>query len=114
MPNKLRGVPRMDDRRVLSGIIFCLQRGYRWSDVPDEYGPAKTLYKRYNRWSEVDVFERIFATLARNGTDRSTLMIDASHIKTHRIVANGVKKHRSGAGHRQDQGRAEFEAAFGL
>ncbi len=55
LPNKLRGVPRMDDRRVLSGIIFCLQRGYRWSDVPDEYDPAKTLYNRYKRCSEVDV-----------------------------------------------------------
>ena len=38
-------------RQVLSGIIFCLQRGYRWSDVPEEYGPAKTLYNRYRRWS---------------------------------------------------------------
>ncbi len=41
--NKPRDVPRVDDRRVLSGIIFCLQRGYRWSDVPAEYDPAKTL-----------------------------------------------------------------------
>ena len=92
LPNKSRGVPRVDDRRVLSGIIFCLQRGYRWSDVPTEYGPAKTLYNRYKRWSEAGVFERIFEALARDGTDPSTLMIDASHIKTHRIAANGVKK----------------------
>ncbi len=49
LPNKPRGVPRVDDRKVLSGIIFCLQRGYRWSDVPPEYGPAKTLYNRYKR-----------------------------------------------------------------
>ncbi len=55
LPNKPRGVPRVDDRRVLSGIIFCLQRGYRWSDVPTEYGPAKTLYNRYKRWSEAGV-----------------------------------------------------------
>ena len=92
LPNKPRGVPRVDDRRVLSGIIFCLQRGYRWSDVPAEYGPAKTLYNRYRRWSEAGVFERIFAALAERDADPSTLMIDASHIKTHRIAANGVKK----------------------
>ena len=92
LPKKPRGVPRVDDRRVLSGIIFCLQRGYRWSDVPVEYGPAKTLYNRYKRWSEAGVFERIFEALARDGTDLSTLMIDASHIKTRRIAANGVKK----------------------
>lgn len=92
LPNKPRGVPRVDDRRVLSGIIFCLQRGYRWSDVPGEYGPAKTLYNRYKRWSEAGVFERIFEELARDGADPTTLMIDASHVKTHRIAANGVKK----------------------
>ena len=92
LPSKSRGVPRVDDRRVLSGIIFCLQRGYRWSDVPAEYGPPKTLYNRYKRWSEAGVFEHIFNTLARDEADLSTLMIDASHIKTHRIAANGVKK----------------------
>jgi transposase len=98
LPDKPRGVPRVDDRRVLSGIIFCLQRGYRWSDVPAEYGPAKTLYNRYKRWSEAGVFERIFEALARDGTDLGTLMIDASHIKTHRIAANGVKKTKAVGG----------------
>jgi transposase len=92
LPNKSRGVPRVDDRRVLSGIIFCLQRGYRWSDVPNEYGPAKTLYNRYKRWSEAGVFAEIFECLAREGADFSVLMIDASYVKTHRIAANGVKK----------------------
>jgi transposase len=92
LPNKPRGVPRVDDRKVLSGIIFCIQRGYRWSDVPPEYGPAKTLYNRYKRWSEAGVFERVFNALARENADLSTLMIDASHVKTHRIAANGVKK----------------------
>ena len=69
LPNKPRGVPRVDDRRVLSGIIFCIQRGYRCSDVPAEYGPAKTLYNRWKRWSEAGVFERIFETLARGTGD---------------------------------------------
>ena len=92
LPNKPRGVPRVDDRRVISGIIFCLKRGYRWSDVPAEYGPAKTLYNRYKRWSEAGVFGQIFEALAAERADLSTLMIDASHIKTHRIAAGGVKK----------------------
>ncbi len=98
LPNKPRGVPRADDRRVLSGIIYCLKRGYRWSDVPIEYGPAKTLYNRYKRWSEAGVFERIFEALAFEGTDPSTLMIDASHVKTHRVAANGVKKTKAAGG----------------
>ena len=92
LPNKPRGVPRVDDRRVISGIIFCLKRGYRWSDVPAEYGPAKTLYNRYKRWSEAGVFGQIFEALAAERADLSTLMIDASHIKAHRIAAGGVKK----------------------
>jgi len=97
LPDRPRGVPRVDDRRVLSGIIFCIQRGYRWSDVPPEYGPSKTLYNRWKRWSEAGVFERIFEALARETTDLSTLMIDASHVKTHWIAANGVKKtHQAG------------------
>jgi len=58
LPNKPRGVPRMDDLKVLSGIIFCLQRGYRWTDIPPEYGPAKTLYNRYKRWAEAGVLRR--------------------------------------------------------
>lgn len=92
LPNKPRGVPRVDDRRVLSGIIFCIQRGYRWSDVPVDYGPAKTLYNRYKRWSEAGVFQLVFEALAQESADLSTLMIDASHVKTHRVAANGVKK----------------------
>ncbi len=92
LPNKPRGVPRVDDRRVLSGIIFCLQRGYRWSDVPAEYGAAKTLCNRYKRWSDTGVFRHVFETLAREQADLATLMIDASHVKTHRIAANGIKE----------------------
>ncbi len=95
LPNKPRGVARVDDRKVLSGIIFCLMRGYRWSDVPPEYGPAKTLYNRYKRWAEAGVFAEIFDALAAENADPRLLMIDASHIKTHRIAANGVKKTRA-------------------
>ena len=73
LPNKSRGVPRVDDCRVLSGIVFRLQRGCRRSDGPGEYGPAKTLYNRYKRRSEAGVFERIFEALAREGADPDTL-----------------------------------------
>ena len=94
-PDKPRGVPSVDDRCVLSGIVFRLQRGFGRSDGPGEYGPAKTLYNRYKHRSEAGVFERIFEALAREGADPDTLMIDASHIETHRIAASGVKKTRA-------------------
>ena len=49
---KSHGKPRVDDRRVLSGIIFINRNGLRWRDAPKEYGPHKTLYNRWKRWSD--------------------------------------------------------------
>jgi hypothetical protein len=43
LPNKSRGVPRVDDRRVISGIIHVIRRGLMWRDAPERYGPHKTL-----------------------------------------------------------------------
>ena len=61
------GVPRVDDRRVISGIIFVIRNGLRWRDAPKEYGPHKTIYNRFIRWSRLGVFNRIFAELAAQG-----------------------------------------------
>ena len=61
---KSHGVPRVDDRRVLSGIIFINRNGLRWCDAPKEYGPPKTLYNRWKRWSGMGVFARIMTGLA--------------------------------------------------
>lgn len=58
------GVPRVDDRRVLSGIIFVIRNGLRWRDAPSDYGPHKTIYNRFTRWSRLGVFNRILAELA--------------------------------------------------
>ena len=58
------GVPRVADRRVLSGIIHVLKRGLQWRDAPAEYGPHKTLYNRFIRWSRLGVFDRIFKELS--------------------------------------------------
>ena len=58
------GIPRVDDRRVLSGIIYVIRHGLRWRDAPAAYGPHKTLYNRFVRWSRMGVFDRIFAALA--------------------------------------------------
>lgn len=66
---KSHGKPQVDERRVLSGIIFINRNGLRWSDAPREYGPPKTLYNRWKRWSEMGVFARIMAGLAAGGTD---------------------------------------------
>ena len=86
------GVPRVDDRRVISGIIFVLKNGLRWRDVPPAYGPHKTIYNRFIRWSRLGVFNRIFAELAARGGKPDRLMIDATHLKAHRTAASLLKK----------------------
>ena len=50
---KSHGKPCVDDRRVLSGIVFVNRNGLRWRDAPKEYGPHKTLYNRWKRWGEM-------------------------------------------------------------
>ena len=92
LPNKVRGVALVDDRRVLSGIIHVIKRGLHWSDCPTEYGPAKTIYNRYARWSEKGVFARIFATLVAESGAAESLSIDSTHIKVHRTAGCGRKK----------------------
>ena len=77
------GIARVDDRRVISGIIFVIRNGFRWRDAPREYGPHKTIYNRFVRWSRLGVFNKIFAELARKAGQPSRLMIDATHLKAH-------------------------------
>lgn len=86
------GVPRVDDRRVLSGILFVIRNGLRWRDAPAGYGPHKTIYNRFIRWSRLGVFNRILAELAARGGDTNRLMIDATHLKAHRTAASLLKK----------------------
>ena len=86
------GVPRVDDRRVVSGIIFVLRNGLRWRDAPAAYGPHKTIYNRFIRWSRLGVFNKIFAALAAKSGTPDQLMIDATHLKAHRTAASLLKK----------------------
>lgn len=85
---KSHGRPRVDDRRVLSGIIFINRNSLRWCDAPREYGPPKTLYNRWKRWSDMGVFARIMAGLAAESMERKTIMIDATYLKAHRTASS--------------------------
>ena len=85
---KSHGKPRVDDRRVLSGIIFINRNGLRWCDAPREYGPPKTLYNRWKRWGDMGVFARMMEGLASEGTEHKTIMIDATYLKAHRTASS--------------------------
>ena len=91
------GIPRVDDRRVLSGIIYVIPHGLPWRDAPAAYGPHKTLYNRFVRWSRMGVFDRIFAALAAEGGPPDRLMIDSTHLKAHRTAAGLLQKVLSAA-----------------
>ncbi len=86
------GVPRVDDRRVLSGILFVIRNGLRWRDAPLGYGPHKTIYNRFIRWSRLGVFNHILAELASRGGKTDNLMIDATHLKAYRTAAQSARK----------------------
>ena len=90
---KSHGKPRVDDRRVLSGIIFVNRNGLRWQDAPSEYARPKTLYNRWIRWSRKGIFAHILIELPREGDKTETLMIDATYLKAHRTASSlGHKK----------------------
>lgn len=91
------GVPRVDDRRVISGIIYVIRYGLQWKDAPKAYGPYKTLYNRFVRWSRAGIFNKIFRELARQPGTSDCLMIDATHLKAHRTAASLLKKGKSPA-----------------
>ena len=89
---RAHGIPRVDDRRVISGIIYVIRNGLRWKDAPQGYGPYKTLYNRFVRWSRLGVFKRLFSALAAESEPSDQLMIDSTYLKAHRTAASLRKK----------------------
>jgi transposase len=90
LPNKPRGVPRADDRKVLNGIFWRMRAGAPWGDIPECYGPYTTCYNRFVRWRKIGVWDRIFEAVSR-AYDGDLQMVDSSSIRVHQHAAN-VKK----------------------
>lgn len=99
LPQNQPGARRVDDRRVLSGIIHVLKSGCRWRDCPAEYGPYTTIYNRYNRWSRRRVWSRILSALVEAGWIAEAGALDSTYVKAHRSAAGGKggRKHRRSA-----------------
>ena len=89
LPMDTRGKPRVDDRRVISGIVHVLRSGCPWRHAPREYGPPKTLYNRYVRWAIKGVWRRLFETLAATGGPPTEVLLDATYAKSHRSASGG-------------------------
>ena len=116
------GVPRVDDKRVLSGIVFVNRNGLRWRDAPAVYGPHKTLYNRWFRWSQKGVFARILLELVRQEAETEMIMIDVEPEVRHgpRTAGEGISrltapqpacgKKGAQSADRADKGGSELEA----
>lgn len=95
-----RGRPRVDDRRVLSGIVYVKRNGLQWKGAPSVHGPPKTPCNRFVRWSRMGVFARIFVEPAQPGPDGETIMIDIEPVVRHRSEdrrRGHLKAHRTAA-----------------
>ena len=93
LPNKPRGVARVDDRRVLNGIFWRLRTGAPWADIPPRYGPHTTCVNRFNRWRKAGVWDRLLSAVSR-AYSGDIQMIDSSSIRVHSTLPT-PKKRRS-------------------
>ena len=82
LPNKPRGIPRVNDRRVLNGIFWILRSGAPWRDLPKAFGPYTPCYNRFVRWRRAGVWSRIIDALAA-AHDAAIQMIDTSIVRVH-------------------------------
>jgi transposase len=89
LPRGRKGAHRVDDRRVISGIVPLLRCGARWRDCPPVYGPYTTIYNRFNRWSRQGLWFAIFEALTGHSGIYGLAKIDSTHIKAHRSAAGG-------------------------
>lgn len=90
LPNKPRGVPRVDDRRVLNGIFWVLRSGAPWRDLPERYGPRTTCYNRFNRWRQAGVWDRLMDAIT-SAHEGDIQMIDSTSVRAHQQAATGKK-----------------------
>jgi transposase len=97
LPNKPRGVPRVNDRRVLNGIFWVLRSGAPWRDLPDIFGPYTTCYNRFIRWRRAGVWAKLMSVLA-GAHDAAVQMIDTSIVRVHQHGACITRNRRQSMG----------------
>ena len=90
LPQNSRGVKRVDDRRVINGILWRFRTGSSWADVPERYGPSSTLYNRFVRWREAGIWDRLFDAVSK-AYDGDIVMIDSSCVRVHQHGASAKK-----------------------
>jgi len=110
LPRGRRGAHRVDDRRVISGIVHMLRSGGRWRDCPAAYGPYTTIYNRFNRWSRQGLWSALFEALTGHSGIYGLVAIDSTHIKAHRSASGG----KGGTSRKRSASRAAGEPASSM
>jgi len=98
LPKNQLGARRVDDRRVISGILHVLKVGCRWCDCPTEYGPSTTVYNRFNRWSHRGFWLKLPDALVDAGAVTKSTAIDSTYVKAQRAAfgaKGGARSRRS-------------------
>ena len=90
------GHPYVEHRKIINGMFWVLCSGAPWRDLPERYGPWKTVYNRFNRWSKNGIINIIFNKLlsiiyAAGITDWSSVSLDGSNIRAVRCAAGAQK-----------------------
>jgi len=80
-----------DNRLFVNGVLWVLRSGARWHDLPERYGKHKSVHKRFMRWANACVWERVFHALVRDKKNQY-LMIDSTIVRAHQQAATGRKK----------------------
>jgi transposase len=77
-----------DNRRFVNGVLWVLRSGARWQDIPERYGKYKTVHKRFTRWANAGVWDKVFASLTGD-PDNQYLMLDTTLVRAHQQAASG-------------------------
>ena len=93
LPRNQPGARRVNDRRVISGILHVLKVG--WCDCPTDYGPSTTVYNRFNRWSRRGFWLKLLDALVDAGAVTKNTAIDSTYVKAQRAAFGGVRRKQS-------------------
>lgn len=84
------GRPGKDNRMVVNAILWIARTGAPWRQLPECYGPWKTIYSRFCKWRDNGTLQMVFETLCE-GADMENLCLDSTSVKVHQHAA-GAKK----------------------
>ena len=88
---KTRGRTGSDNRNTLEGILYVMRTGVPWRDLPDTFGNWNTVHRRFRRWEQYGVFNRIFE-ITNGKLDLRAVMVDGTFAKIHQHAAGAPKE----------------------